>query len=72
MTKKTALILMLGGAAVSLYDALGEGNPVYGPGKPLEALRWKIHTSSDGKNYYVSISDIAIVVGAWFYFKGKD
>ena len=70
MSKKTGLWMMLGGAALSLYDAIAGGNPLYGPGKPLESLRWKIYTTGSGKNYYVSISDIAIVAGAWIYFGG--
>lgn len=68
MSKKTALYVMLGGIAVSAYDAI-TNNSLYGAGKPLESFRWKVHTTSDGKNWYVSISDIAAVAGAIFYFK---
>ncbi len=70
MRKKTALYVMLGGIAVSAYDAL-TGNSLYGAGKPLENFRWKIHTTADGKNWYVSISDVAAIAGAFFYFAGK-
>ena len=78
MSKKVALWLMVGGAAVSLYDAMAKGkndeaNPLYGPGKPLESFRWKVYTSEASgtapeKNYYISVSDIAAIVGASFYF----
>ena len=71
MTKKTGLWLMVIGATASLYDAVAAGNPLYGPGKPLESLRWKIYTSSGGKNYYVSVTDLAIIAGAWIYFGRK-
>jgi hypothetical protein len=70
MTKKTGLWLLIGGAAVSIYDMVS-GGALYGPGKPLEKLRWKIYTSSDGKNWYLSVSDVAAIVGAIVYFKGK-
>ena len=69
MNKKTALYLMLGCAAVSLYDLMGEGNPVYGEGKPLKDLRWKVYTTATGTNWYVSITDIGAAAGAFFYFK---
>lgn len=71
MTKKTGLYLMLAGAAVSLYDLMGTGNPVYGSGKPLASMRWKVYTTTTApvKDYYVSISDIAAVAGAYLYFR---
>lgn len=68
MTKKTALWLLIGGAAISVWDMMSD-NSLYGPGKPLEALRWKVHTTADGKNWYVSASDAVAVTGAIFYFK---
>jgi hypothetical protein len=67
MSKKTALMLLVGGAAVSIYDAVTQGS-LYGPGKPLEKLKFKIYTTDAGVNYYVSISDIAAITGAIFYF----
>lgn len=67
MTKKTALYLMLAGAAASVYDLVSDGG-LYGPGKPLEKMRWKVYTTADGKNWYVSISDAAAVIGAGIYF----
>jgi hypothetical protein len=70
MTKKTGLWLMVGGAALSLYDAISKG-ALYGPGKPLENMKWKIYTSSSGENYYLSISDIAAIAGAFIYFSKK-
>lgn len=76
MNKQIALYVMLGGVALSLYDAMADGNPLYGVGKPLESMRWKVYTTkpTDGtqpKDYYVSISDIAALAGAYFYFRGK-
>lgn len=68
MNKKTALWLMIGGIAVSAYDAF-TNNSLYGAGKTLESLRWKVYTSSDGKNWYLSVSDIAAIAGAFLYFK---
>lgn len=68
MNKKTALWLMIGGAAVSLYDMVSDG-ALYGTGKPLEKFRWKVYTSASGKNFYVSISDAAALAGAVLYFK---
>lgn len=70
MTKKTASILLLGGLAVSLYDAF-TNNSLYGPGKPLANMRWKIYTTASGTNWYVSISDLAAIAGAFFYFGGS-
>lgn len=71
ITKQTALYLMLGGAALSLYDMMGTGNPLYGAGMPLEKLRWKVYTTTatPPKDLYVSISDAAALIGAIFYFK---
>lgn len=71
MTKKMALYLMIGGAALSVYDLMADGNPLYGPGKPLEKMRWKVYTSTatPPKDWYVSISDAAAIIGAVFYFK---
>ena len=67
MSKKMALYLMLGGAAVSVYDMVTE-NSLYGAGKPLEKMRWKVYTTAAGKNWYVSISDAAAIAGAALYF----
>lgn len=63
MSKKTATYLLIGGALVSLYDAMSGGS-LYGAGKPLEKLRWKIYTTASGTNYYLSISDAAALTGA--------
>lgn len=71
MSKNAALYLMMGGLAVTLYDTFSRsGNPLYGPGRPLEMLRWRIPLGSDEKiaPVTVSISDLAVLVGAWFYF----
>jgi hypothetical protein len=73
MSKKTGLYLMLAGAAVSVIDLVtakaGEaGGMFYGPGKPLEKMRWKVFTSEAKKDYYVSISDAAALAGAYIYF----
>lgn len=67
MSKKTGLYLMLAGAALSAYDMMTDGG-LYGPGKPMERLHWKVATVS-GKDWYISVSDIAAVVGAFVYFK---
>ncbi len=74
MTKQTALWLMIGGALASLYDfstatVAGGGGDLYGVGKPLEKMRWKVYTDSAAKSYYVSASDAVAVTGAFFYFK---
>lgn len=68
MNKKTALWLLYGGLAVSIYDMVTD-NSLYGPGKALESLRFKVHTTAEGKNWYVSVSDAAALAGAFFYFK---
>lgn len=63
MSKKTGMYLLIGGTLVSLYDVM-TGNSLYGTGKPLAGLRWKIYTTAAGTNYYVSISDAAALAGA--------
>jgi hypothetical protein len=70
MNKKTGLYMMVIGAAVSVYDLATDGS-LYGAGKPLEKLRVKVYTSTSTppKNWYVSISDAAAVVGAYLYFR---
>lgn len=71
MNKKTALWIMGIGAALSLYDMMASDSPLYGAGKPLEKMRWKVYTS-DGppkKDWYLSITDAAAIVGAVLYFK---
>lgn len=67
MTKKTAMWLMIAGAGVSLWDAFSGGS-LYGPGRPLASLKWKVWTTASGANYYVSISDLVAVAGAVIYF----
>lgn len=67
MSKKMGLYLMLGGAAVSAMELFKEGS-VYGAGKPLASMRWKVFQNGD-KSVYVSISDIAALAGAFIYFK---
>lgn len=75
MSKNTALWLMIGGAALSVYDLMttktGEsGGALYGAGKPLASMRWEIHkNATTGKSYYVSVSDAAAITGAFLYFK---
>lgn len=75
MTKQTALWLMIGGAALSVYDmatteAGASGGALYGAGKPLESLRWKVYTNdTTKKSYYLSISDAAALTGAFLYFR---
>ena len=74
MTKNNALWLMLGGAGLSVYDMLTTekgaiGGNLYGPGKPLEKLRFEIYKTDQGKQYFLSVSDAAAIVGAWFYFR---
>lgn len=70
MTKKTALWLMIGGAAVSIYDFVQDG-ALYGPGKPLEKLKIKIYeqTGPPVKVWHLSVSDAAAIIGAWFYLR---
>lgn len=63
MSTKTATYLLIGGSLVSLYDAMS-GNSLYGAGKPLAGLRWKVYTTGSGVNYYISISDVAALAGA--------
>jgi hypothetical protein len=70
MNKNVAFWLMIGGIAVSAYDLLTDGS-LYGSGKPLESLRWKVYTTQSGKNWYVSVSDLAAITGAFFYFRKK-
>lgn len=75
MNKNTALWVMLGGAGLSVYDMVTtekgqSGGNLYGPGKPLENLRFQIwENDAKTKQYYVSVSDAAAVLGAWFYFR---
>jgi hypothetical protein len=73
MNKNTALWVLLGGAGLSVYDMVttkpgANGGNLYGPGKPLENLRFEIYKTDAGKQYYMSVSDAAAVIGAWFYF----
>lgn len=80
MSKQMALYLMIGGALMSGYDLMttpagGSGGALYGAGKPLEMLRWNVYTSpvtttpaAPAKNYYLSASDAAAVLGAYLYF----
>jgi hypothetical protein len=67
MSKKMGLYLMIAGAAVSALE-LSKPGTVYGAGKPLESMRWKVYQSGD-KTLYVSVSDIAALAGAFFYFR---
>lgn len=67
MSKKTGLYLMLAGAALSAWELASPG-AVYGAGKPLASMRWKVYQSGD-KSVYVSISDVAAVAGAFLYFR---
>lgn len=74
MTKNTALWLMLGGAALSVYDMVTTekgaiGGNLYGTDKPLEKLRFEIYKTDAGKQYFMSVTDAAAVVGAYFYFR---
>lgn len=67
MTKKTGLYLMLAGAAVSALELMKPGS-VYGPDAPLKGLRWEAYKTAAGKVYYISVSDIAALAGAYIYF----
>ena len=74
MTKNTALWMLVGGALLSGYDMFttdkGQtGGALYGPGKPLEKLRFEVYKTEAGKQYFVSVSDAAAVIGAYFYFR---
>lgn len=74
MTKNTALWMLVGGALLSGYDMLTTeknqtGGALYGPGKPLEKLRFEVYKTEAGKQYFVSVSDAAAVIGAYFYFR---
>lgn len=74
MSKSVAFWMMTVGALASAYDlgttpSGGSGGALYGPGKPLEKMRWKIYTTAGGTNIYASVSDVAAVAGAFFYFK---
>lgn len=70
MNKKTGLYLMIGGAALSIYDYVSDG-ALYGTGKPLASMKWKIYTTSSTppKDWFLSISDIAALAGAFLYFR---
>jgi len=68
MSKQVALWLMIGGAVISVYDLMTD-NSLYGVGKSLEKGRFKVYTAADGKNWYVSASDLAALTGAFFYFR---
>lgn len=72
MNKNTAFWLMAIGAGVSLLDLATDGG-VYGAGKPLEKFKFKVYTSpaagtTPAKDYYLSISDAAALIGAGMYF----
>lgn len=81
MNKTTALWVMLGGVALSGYDLMttkagAAGGELYAEGKPLASLRWNFYKqpattspAAPAKNYYISISDAAALVGAYFYFR---
>lgn len=75
MNKQTALWVLIGGAGLSIYDMLttekgANGGNLYGTGKPLEKLRFQVwENDAKTKQYYVSVSDAAAVLGAWFYFR---
>ena len=68
MSKKTGLYMMIGGAAVSVYDMV-TGGALYGVGKPLEKLQAKVYTDASGKSWFVKASDALALVGAYIYFK---
>lgn len=67
MSKKTGLWLMIGGAAVSVADVVTKGK-IYGAGAPLEKMNWKVYSTTT-KDWYVNISDVVAVVGAFIYFR---
>lgn len=81
MNKQTALWVMVIGAALSAYDYTttpdgGTGGALYGVGKPLESMRWSVYTkaattapAAPAKDYYISVSDVAALAGAFFYFR---
>jgi len=81
MNKSTALWVMLIGAGLSAYDLMtteknATAGALYSEGKPLAALRWKVYTreattnpATPAKDYYLSASDAAAIVGAYFYFR---
>ena len=82
MNKSTALWVMLIGAGLSAYDLMttptgGTAGDLYGADKPLASLRWKVYTRpatttapvTPAKDYYLSASDAAAIVGAYFYFR---
>lgn len=75
MNKQTALWLMIGGAALSVYDMAttepgATGGKLYGADGPLKSLRWEVYKNeTTKKSYYLSVSDGAAIVGAFMYFK---
>ena len=82
MSKNTAFWVMLAGALASGYDlyttpAGGTAGDLYGAGKPLENMRLKVYTRpastvapiTAAKDYYLSVTDAAALVGAYFYFR---
>lgn len=81
MNKQTAFWMMVLGAGASIYDiattpAGGTAGDLYGPGKMLESFRAKVYTrpattapAAPAKDYYISASDAAAVIGAYFYFR---
>jgi len=85
MNKSTALWVMLIGAGLSAVDLAttkqgDTAGALYGPDKPLHSLRWKVYTrdatpangttaATPAKDYYLSASDAAAIIGAYFYFR---
>jgi len=82
MNKSTALWVMLIGAGLSAYDMMttkegATAGDLYGPDKPLASLRFKVYTRpatttapvTPAKDFYVSASDAAAIIGAYFYFR---
>ena len=81
MNKNTAMWVGLIAAGASAYDLMttpagGTAGDLYGPGKPLESMRWKVYTrpatttpAAPAKDYYVSITDAVALVAAFYYFK---
>lgn len=82
MNKNTIFWVMLISAGLSAYDLMttkdgATAGDLYGPDKPLASLRFKVYTRpatttapvTPAKDFYVSATDAAAILAAYFYFR---
>jgi hypothetical protein len=65
MSKQMAFYILLAGAAINAWDGMSNGS-LYGVGKPLNSMQWKLGTAADAMT--IRIGDAAVIAGALFYF----